>query len=67
MNRPVVIDIDHSVGPLPQRLVVPLEHWQEALRFGCSLRVMARFRRVLADTLPAAHGTVMLKIGKPRG
>ncbi|OZB60392.1 MAG: hypothetical protein B7X39_07095 [Lysobacterales bacterium 14-68-21] len=63
MNRPVVLDIDHSVGPLPQRLVIPLEHWQEALRFGCSLRIMERFRRVLDDTLPAAYDTVLLGSG----
>lgn len=63
MSRPVVLDIDHSVGPLPQRLVIPLEHWQEALRFGCSLRTMERFRRVLDDTLPTSHGTVMLGSG----
>ena len=24
-NRPVVLDIDRSVGPLPNRLVLPLE------------------------------------------
>lgn len=63
MNRPVVLDIDRSVGPLPQRLVIPLEHWQESLRFGCSLRIMQRFRRVLDDTLPAAYGTVLLGSG----
>lgn len=63
MNRPVVLDIDRSVGPLPQRLVIPLEHWQEPLRFGCSLRIMERFRRVLDDTLPAAYGTVLLGSG----
>lgn len=63
MTRPIVLDIDRSVGPLPQRLVIPLEHWQEALRFGCSLRIMERFRRVLDDTLPAEHGTVMLGSG----
>jgi len=63
MTRPVVLDIDRSVGPLPQRLVIPLEHWQESLRFGCSLRTMERFRRVLDDTLPAGYGTVMLGSG----
>ena len=63
MNRPIVLDIDHSVGPLPKRLVVPLEHWQEALRFGCTLRTLARFRTVLDDTLPAEHGTVLLGSG----
>ena len=63
MTRPIVLDIDHSVGPLPKRLVVPLEHWQEALRFGCTLRTLARFRTVLDDTLPTEHGTVLLGSG----
>ncbi|HEV2623293.1 MAG TPA: arginase family protein [Frateuria sp.] len=62
-GRPVVLDIDHSVGPLADRLVVPLEHWQEALRFGCTLSTLARFRRVLDETLPTAHGTVLLGSG----
>jgi hypothetical protein len=63
MNRPIVLDMDHSVGPLPGRLVLPLEHWQESLRFGCSVGTLRRFSRVLDDTLPAAHGTVMLGSG----
>lgn len=63
MNRPVVLDIDRSVGPLPRRLVVPLEPWQEALRFGCGHKTMNRFRRVLEDTMPDVHGTVMLGSG----
>lgn len=63
MNRTVVLDIDHSVGPLPNRLVVPLEHWQESLRFACSLGTLDRFRRVLDETLPIDHATVMLGSG----
>ena len=63
MNRTVVLDIDHSVGALPQRLVIPLEHWQESLRFGCSLATLRRFRRVLDDTLPSTYGSVMLGSG----
>ncbi|MDQ6648185.1 MAG: arginase family protein [Pseudomonadota bacterium] len=63
MNPTVVLDIDNSVGPLPQRLVIPLEHWQEPLRFGCSLGTLRRFRQVLKDTLPCDHGTVMLGSG----
>ena len=62
-QRPVVLDIDHSVGPLPERLVLPLEHWQEALRFGCSLSVMRRFSSVLDELLPAQHGTVFMGSG----
>lgn len=63
MKRPVVLDIDRSVGPLEGRLLVPLEDWQERLRFGCSLGTMRRFGRVLDDALPAGYGTVMLGSG----
>lgn len=63
MSRPVVLDIDHSVGPLAGRLVVPLAHWQESLRFGCSLGTLARFRRGLADTWPCGPATAMLGSG----
>jgi len=62
-NRPVVLDIDHSVGPLPQRLVLPLEHWQESIRFGCSLATMQRFRTMLDELLPEHYGTVFTGSG----
>jgi len=62
-NRPVVLDIDHSVGPLPGRLVLPLEHWQESLRFACSMTTMRRFRTMLDELLPAGHGTVFMGSG----
>ena len=63
MSRTVVLDIDHSVGPLPQRLVIPLERWQESLRFACSRAALQRFRAVLDDTLPSSYRTVMLGSG----
>jgi hypothetical protein len=62
-NRPVVLDIDQSVGPLPDRLVLPLEHWQESIRFGCSLATMRRFRTMLDELLPAEYGTVFMGSG----
>lgn len=62
-NRPVVLDIDHSVGPLSGRLVLPLEHWQEAIRFGCSLKTMQRFDAMLDELLPATYGTVFTGSG----
>ncbi|HEV2680646.1 MAG TPA: hypothetical protein VGV14_09105 [Rhodanobacter sp.] len=62
-NRPVVLDIDRSVGPLPHRLVLPLEHWQEPIRFGCSLAAIRRFRRMLDELLPASYGTVFMGSG----
>ena len=62
-HRPVVLDIDHSVGPLPDRLVLPLEHWQEPIRFGCSLATMRRFGAMLDELMPGAHGTVFTGSG----
>ncbi|TAM59016.1 MAG: hypothetical protein EPN49_12000 [Rhodanobacter sp.] len=62
-NRPVVLDIDRSVGPLPNRLVLPLEHWQESMRFACSMASMRRFRTMLDELLPAEHGTVFMGSG----
>ncbi len=61
--RPVVLDIDRSVGPLPGRLVLPLEHWQESIRFGCSLATMRRFGAMLDELLPAEYGTVFTGSG----
>jgi len=58
-----VLDIDRSVGPLPGRLVLPLEHWQEAIRFGCSLATMRRFGTMLDQLLPERHGTVFTGSG----
>jgi len=63
VNPPVILDLDHSVGPLPEQHVVALGQWQEALRFGCRLRVIERFRRVLDEALPEAYATVMLGSG----
>jgi hypothetical protein len=62
-QRSVVLDIDHSVGNLPDALVLPLDGWQEALRFGCSLATMRRFGAVLDELLPARHGTVLMGSG----
>jgi len=62
-HRPVVLDIDSSVGPLRDRLVLPLEHWQESIRFGCSLATLRRFRTMLDELLPARYGTVFTGSG----
>lgn len=62
-GRPVVLDIDRSVGPLPGRLVLPLEHWQESIRFACSLATVRRFAAMLDELLPARYGTVFTGSG----
>ena len=62
-RHPVVLDIDHSVGELPNRRVLPLSGWQEAIRFGCSLAAMRRFTAALDAQLPAQYGTVFTGSG----
>jgi hypothetical protein len=62
---PLVLDFDGSVGALPGEQRVPLSHWQEDIRFGCTLR---HWRRLLADAevrlpAPGRHGTVFMGSG----
>jgi hypothetical protein len=63
MKHPVVLDFDHSLGALPGQIVLPLGHWQETLRFGCSLAALGRFRDALDQAMPASHGTVFFGSG----
>ncbi|KAF1048353.1 hypothetical protein [Xylophilus sp.] len=64
--RPVVLDIDHSVGALPgERRIALADAWQEAIRFGCGLPRMRAFAAELDARMPAFadHGTVFLGSG----
>ena len=63
MTAPVVLDIDGSVGPLPDAVVLPLGAWQERIRFGCGMRAYREFAQLLDRALPAGHGTVFLGSG----
>lgn len=63
MWTPVVLDVDGSVGPLDDELRLPLQDWQERIRFGCTLAQYAAFRRAVEAQLPAHHGTVLMGSG----
>lgn len=63
MAPPVVLDFDRSVGALPDATVVDLATWQEAIRFGCSLRRFRKVEQKIARHLPSRHGTVFLGSG----
>lgn len=41
--RPLVLDLDGAVGPLPGECRVELGGWQERLRFGCRRAALAAF------------------------
>lgn len=61
--QPVVLDLDGAVGPLPGRLVVPLRHMHDTLRFACTMRALRSFARTLDDCLPVDHGTIFTGSG----
>ncbi|MBI3529316.1 MAG: hypothetical protein HY067_15275 [Betaproteobacteria bacterium] len=63
MMPPVVLDIDGSVGALPDSLVLPLGAWQERIRFGCGMRTFGEFSQALVRMLPGNHGTVFVGSG----
>lgn len=62
-QRPVVLDVDGSVGHLPAELRLPLGPWQEGVRFGCGLARFAQFGAELNAALPRHHGTVFMGSG----
>ena len=62
-QTPVVLDVDGSVGPLNGELRLPLQDWQERVRFGCGLDTFKRFSAALQADLPAQHGTVLMGSG----
>ncbi len=63
--RPVVLDLDRSVGSLRGEQRIPLVDWQETLRFGCSVSDLERFGVELEGRLPpvSSHGTVLFGSG----
>jgi hypothetical protein len=63
LKTPIVLDFDRSVGALPGAHVIDLASWQEAIRFGCSLRRLHAVAAAIDSALPAEHGTVFLGSG----
>jgi hypothetical protein len=62
-SPPVVLDMDGSVGVLPDAVLLPMGNWQERIRFGCGMRVYREFANALDGALPVGHGTVFLGSG----
>ena len=62
-EQPLVLDFDGSVGVPPGAAVLPLAHWQQRIRFGCTLRSMAALRHALTAGLPADPGPVFTGSG----
>jgi hypothetical protein len=62
-DQPLVLDVDNSVGPLANELRLPLQHWQERVRFGCGLATFKRFTAELQSQLPPQFGTALMGSG----
>lgn len=62
-HDPLILDFDGSIGVLPDAVTIPLNDWQEAIRFGCTLRTFNRLRRHLDALAPADYGTVLMGSG----
>lgn len=63
MPPPLVLDLDGSLDGLDGAPRVELQHWQEAVRFGCGMATWRGFAAELRAALPATHGTVFMGSG----
>jgi len=63
MARPVVLDLDGSVGRLPGSVVLNLRAWHERVRFACSMSTYREFAQALRRMLPDSRGTIFLGSG----
>lgn len=63
MPQPIILDFDRSVGPLPGESRVDLSAWQEEVRFGCTLRTLARLERAIEGSLPDSNRAIFLGSG----
>lgn len=63
LSAPVILDFDGSVGAIAEATRIDLAAWQDAIRFGCSLRRLRAVVRAIDERLPRGHGTVLLGSG----
>lgn len=61
--KPLILDVDNSVGVLAGEVRLPLQDWQEAIRFGCTLKRYAAFRAIVEKQLPQSYGTALMGSG----
>jgi Arginase family len=61
--NPLILNFDNSQGAVPNASELALGDWQEAIRFGCTLKTFAQFSQILQQQLPEHYGTVLLGSG----
>lgn len=61
---PVILDFDNSVQPVTtDELRIPMQDWQETIRFGCTSKAFKQLADFLRGVLPKEHGCVFLGSG----
>lgn len=63
VNTPLILDLDGSVRDIGVANRLPLDNWQERLRFSCSNSDLRRFDEYLSPALAVPHGTVLMGSG----
>ena len=63
MSPPVILDLDRSVRGIADATRSSDVAWQQAIRFGCSMRCLRALGAKLAEQLPARHPIVFLGSG----
>ncbi len=61
--QPLILDLDDSVGALPDAMRVDVRDWHDRLRFACSRRQLQAFGEHLSTLLPASYGTIFFGSG----
>lgn len=60
---PVILNFDDAIGDIPAAHAIPLQTWQESVRFGCRWAQFRRLDAALAPLLPPAYGCVFTGSG----
>jgi len=63
MRTPLILDLDRSLAGLGDVSHVPLNEWQDRIRFGCGWAVWQAFAHTLQQRMPDEYGTVCFGSG----
>lgn len=63
MIDPIILNLDQSVGEIPNANQIDLTLWQETIRFGCTKKKFEHFGQNLYSLLPETLGTVLMGSG----
>jgi arginase family enzyme len=61
--KPLILDFDGAVKPLPDEQRIDLQDWQENIRFGCKKNALNKLEHAVGDALDGPHGTVFMGSG----